>query len=114
MPKSMKAFSREQIQTAWGVLVCEIRSVNHRYLETSFRMPDQIRTIEMQMRDLVREQITRGKVEISFRLQVDPGFAPEITINESYLQQVIEASNLISGKLAQTASMDPLDVLQWP
>ena len=54
---SMTAFSRMQSQGDWGSLVCEIRSINHRYLEMGFHLPDAIRVLEMPIREQIKEQI---------------------------------------------------------
>jgi uncharacterized protein (TIGR00255 family) len=114
MPNSMTAFAREQIQTAWGNLVCEIRTVNHRYLETTVRLPDQIRAAEMPMRDVVRAQLTRGKVEVNFRLQFETNQLPDIEINQDRLQQVIAAADAVKNKSASSSILNALQVLQWP
>ena len=51
MTSSMTAFARQQSEQDWGTLICEIRSVNHRYLEPGFRLPDALRHLEGSFRD---------------------------------------------------------------
>ena len=46
MIRSMTGFARRERQGPWGTLACEIRSVNHRYLELSLRLPDDLRGLE--------------------------------------------------------------------
>ena len=69
---SMTAFSRVQSQGEWGNLTCEMRSINHRYLEISLHLPETLRVFEMPMRELIRKQIKRGKIECAMRYQSSP------------------------------------------
>ena len=57
MTQSMTAFARQQAEHEWGTLVWEIRSVNHRYLETSLRLPESLRSAETICRDLLRKNL---------------------------------------------------------
>ena len=63
MPRSMTAFARNTIDFPWGSVTCELRSVNHRFLETSFRLPETLLEIEMPLREIARKKLTRGKVD---------------------------------------------------
>lgn len=114
MTKSMTAFARGQVQAEWGALFCEIRSVNHRYLEMSFRAPEQIRDIEMSLRDIVRAQVQRGKIEINFRFQSEGLKTTEIKLNESLLQQLIITAENINSRLERPGNLSPLQLMQWP
>ena len=69
MTFSMTAFSRQQSDQEWGSLTWEIRSVNHRYLETSVRLPEIFRGLENSVREAVRKRMSRGKVECQLRFQ---------------------------------------------
>lgn len=114
MPNSMTAFARQQIQAEWGTLSCEIRSVNHRYLEMSIRLPEQIRDIEMNLRDILRTNVQRGKLEVNFRLQLEQAQTAEIKLNEALLQQVITTAELVNAKLARPGNLSALQLMQWP
>lgn len=63
MIHSMTAFSRIQKQFDVGDFCWEIRSVNHRYLDVSFRLPESFRFLEAELRSLLRDKIHRGKLE---------------------------------------------------
>ena len=67
MLKSMTAFSRKESVSDWGTLVWEMRSVNHRYLDVSIRIADELRLIEPQVREKINLKLSRGKVEVSLR-----------------------------------------------
>ena len=61
---SMTAFARRELKAQWGTAVWEIRSVNQRFLETYFRLPEQFKSLEPILRERFRKQLQRGKVEL--------------------------------------------------
>jgi uncharacterized protein (TIGR00255 family) len=63
MIRSMTAYARREIKGEWGSAAWELRSVNQRYLETYFRLPEQFRSLEPVVRERIRSRLTRGKVE---------------------------------------------------
>ena len=69
---SMTAFAREHNQGKSGMLVCEIRSINHRYLEISMYLPEVLRALEMPLRECVRDHVKRGKIECGIKYQSNP------------------------------------------
>lgn len=115
MIRSMTAFSRQTSQQNWGTLVWELRSVNHRYLEPSFKLHESNRNLEPLLRDKLRKQLSRGKVECGLRLQIQQDAShAELSINQTLLQQVINASEIIQSQLNNPAPLDALKVMQWP
>ena len=71
MTASMTAFARQEQATQWGAIVWEIRSVNHRYLETQFRLPENLRDLEPILRENLRKSFSRGKLEIALTFRPD-------------------------------------------
>jgi len=114
MTSSMTAFSRQQSEQEWGSLTWEIRSVNHRYLETSIRLPDIFRSLENQVRERVRKAISRGKVECQLRYTAQEIPGSTISLNENLVQQLIEASVRIQKSLGEARSPGSMDILRWP
>ena len=114
MTSSMTAFSRQQSEQEWGSLTWEIRSVNHRYLETSIRLPDIFRSLENQVRDRVRKTVSRGKVECQLRYTAQEILGSTITLNEDLIQQLMEASVRIQKSLGESRSPGSMDILRWP
>ena len=110
----MTAFSRQQSEQEWGSLTWEIRSVNHRYLETSIRLPDIFRSLENQVRERVRKAISRGKVECQLRYTAQEIPGSTISLNENLVQQLIEASVRIQKSLGEARSPGSMDILRWP
>lgn len=114
MIRSMTAFARKDVQGDWGTLTCEIRTVNHRYLEPSFRLPEAFRELENRFREELRSQLKRGKVDVSMRLQSAEKGAQGFEISEEVAQAVNEAANHINRILDNPAHINALDVLRWP
>lgn len=114
MTYSMTAFARQTGEFAWGSLVWEIRSVNHRYLEPSFKLPDSLRMLEGDLREMLRTQVARGKIECSLRLLQNSAANCHIAINTPLLDQIIAASATVQQKLPQATALNPLELLAWP
>jgi uncharacterized protein (TIGR00255 family) len=114
MIQSMTGFARRETRYDWGTISCEIRSVNHRYLEVSWRLPDELRPLEPALRKVVSGQLKRGKIECGLRLRWSEAVQPPIRLNTAVLEQLSEALRTASGFLPQAAAVDPLDILRWP
>lgn len=114
MTSSMTAFSRQQSDQDWGSLTWEIRSVNHRYLETSVRLPEIFRGLENAVREAVRKRITRGKVECQLRFQSSDTKQGEISINQDLVDQLIKANQGIQDQLPGDSSFSSMEILRWP
>ncbi|MFT4178147.1 MAG: YicC/YloC family endoribonuclease [Thermomonas sp.] len=69
----MTAYAAGERATAWGVLGCELRAVNHRFLELGVRLPDELRALEPQLRERVASRISRGKLDLVMRLRSSNG-----------------------------------------
>ncbi|MDB4307947.1 hypothetical protein N9985_01520, partial [Gammaproteobacteria bacterium] len=65
----MTGFASGEITTSHGQLLWELRTVNHRYLETQFRLPEGFRTLEPQLRDLAASKLKRGKLDASLQFR---------------------------------------------
>jgi uncharacterized protein (TIGR00255 family) len=113
MTNSMTAFARNQAEFPWGSLIWEIRSVNHRYLEPAFRLPEQFRHIETGLRDILRSTISRGKVDAQLKFLPNVSDGNQIPINESLLEQLSQAVQKISTVTGSNET-SPLDILKWP
>jgi uncharacterized protein (TIGR00255 family) len=114
MTYSMTAFARQTGEFSWGSLVWEIRSVNHRYLEPSFKLPESLRLLEGDLREQLRTHVARGKVECSLRLLQSASADTRIAVNTLLLEQIIAASVLVQAKLPQATALNPLELLAWP
>ncbi len=114
MLRSMTAFGRRESTHAWGSLAWEVRSVNHRYLETSVRMPDELRMLEAAVRDRVAARVRRGKVECTLRWKRENLSQEALQVNDALAQSVIKACHALEGYMMNAARLSPIDVLRWP
>ena len=113
MIHSMTAFARKEIKADWGTAVWEIRSVNQRFLETYFRLPEQFRGLEPILRERFRAKLARGKVECNLRFNTEDASANNITLNKELAKQLIEAAEWVQSE-GDSAGLNPLDILKWP
>lgn len=109
---SMTAYARREVKADWGNAVWEIRSVNQRYLETYFRMPEQFRGLEPVLRERFRKRLARGKVECHLRFEANNAANSELKINEDLARQVIKAAQWVKTESGE-GSINPFQVLQW-
>ena len=115
MIRSMTAFARVARETAFGTLTWELRSVNHRYLEAVFRLPEDWRFLEPELREATTRRIRRGKLEATLRITPSAGEAEgALRLDEVRLDAVIAAAEQVAGRLRNPAPVDPLAVLGWP
>ncbi len=113
MVASMTAFARQTTSEAWGTAAWEIRSVNHRHLDISLRLPEDIRSQEPKIRELISKQLKRGKIDCSLRLDKTHS-QTGINLDEEQLQQLLTSIEVISLRLENPAPVSPLDVINWP
>ena len=113
MPRSMTAFARNTIDFPWGSVTCELRSVNHRFLETSFRLPETLREIEMPLREIARKKLTRGKVDCSVQMAFNNSDAA-INADLNLAKRYIDIAEQIADQIDQPAPISPLDIMRWP
>jgi len=115
MPRSMTGFARREAKLSWGTAVWEIRSVNHRYLEPSFRLPEDFREIEPHLREAMRKSLQRGKVEASLSIQWEHEAESDLGINLSRVTQLAKAATQINDVLGKAAApLSALEILKWP
>ena len=111
---SMTAFATFTYKQDWGTLTWEIRSVNHRYLDISLRLPDELRTLEMTIRERIGAKLKRGKIDCSLRFKSTSTISNTISVNNAFVDAIIAACQTINNKLHQTREINPIDILQWP
>ncbi|MXY52771.1 MAG: YicC family protein [Gammaproteobacteria bacterium] len=107
MIASMTAFAR----VGRGFLVWEVRSVNHRYLELVFRLPESLRALEPSLREAARARLGRGKVDATLRV-AESGSAMEL--DEDALGELLGALSQLRSRAPELAEPNLLDALRWP
>jgi len=112
MIRSMTAFASGERATEWGVLGCELRAVNHRFLELGLRLPEELRTYEPMLRERVASRVSRGKLDLAMRLRA-PDADGGLHLNET---MVSELSRLNIGLTARFPGLRTslTELLQYP
>jgi uncharacterized protein (TIGR00255 family) len=115
MIASMTGFARRETTGAWGTLVCELRSVNHRFLEASLRLPDELRAAEGELRSRLMRQLRRGKVDCTITWRRPQGSTGALEVDVQALERVLAAVHVVTRALREPgAAVSALEVLRWP
>jgi uncharacterized protein (TIGR00255 family) len=111
---SMTGYAAAATDLALGALSVELRSVNHRYLDIQFRLPDDLRAIEAQLRELLAAKLNRGKVECRVTFAAAAGAQQLSGLNEALLQQLIALDTRVRTIFPAAADLGVSDILRWP
>ena len=113
MIRSMTAFAACERTATGGRLACELRAVNHRFLELSVRAPEELRAIEAACRERVATKVARGKIDLSFRLRPVPGVRAELVINEGLVDQLARTARRLHPQFPGMAT-DFTELMRYP
>ncbi len=114
MLRSMTAFARQERSSAWGTMIWELRSVNHRYLETAVRLPEALRGLESLVRERIAAALSRGKVECALKLQTAGAALTAITLNQPLVERLLEIAGEVEHMIGPGTGLRLGDVLRWP
>jgi uncharacterized protein (TIGR00255 family) len=114
MIHSMTGFARREAEGPQGTLAWELKSVNHRYLEVSLRLPEAFRALESAVRERVQGRLNRGKVEVSLRYQPPTGGEAGLEVNEPLAKRLIEVCCEVEHWMMNSARITALEILRWP
>ncbi len=112
MIRSMTAYANAESNTAQGWLACELRAVNHRFLETGVRLPDELRTLEPALRERIGARISRGKLDVSLRYR-PPASAADLLLDPRAAEQLSALALELRARFPQLAT-DFATLLGWP
>ncbi len=114
MIASMTGFARREASGAWGSLICELRSVNHRFLEMGFRLPDELRSLEHEFRQSFIRELKRGKVDCAVMLRA-PALESALELDREALERLLARVREIAADIPKgMPALSPLEVLRWP
>lgn len=112
--RSMTAFARVEQQSEFATLTWEIKSVNHRYLDTSIRLPEKLRHLESELRNRLRKALERGKLEVNLRLDEQNNASSELQVDEVLIKQLNKAREKIENILIASKPVEAADIMRWP
>jgi uncharacterized protein (TIGR00255 family) len=110
----MTGYAVASAQLPVGGLQIELRAVNHRYLDLSIRLPDELRSLETALREQLIAGLKRGKVECRVTLTRAAQDAESLTINETLVDQLGTLGKLVRQHVAECAPLTVADILRWP
>lgn len=110
----MTGFARQIAESPDGSLTCEIRAVNHRYLDVQFRLPDELRPKENELRQLVSGSVQRGKIDCSLHFRRSASAVGGLPLNRELVGRIAERAAELAELLPNARGIDPLDLLRWP
>lgn len=109
----MTAFSRIDVNSEFGSLIFELKSVNHRFIEINFKIPELFKKLELQMRDLLKEALVRGKVECSIIINENTVLS-ETKIDQAQLEKYLDLMQKVKSKVGEPDKISITDVLNLP
>ena len=110
----MTAFARLEDTCEQGHLSWELRSVNHRYLDLNFRLPEAARGLEPRLRKHLQTKLARGKVDCVLRHQPTDNQSAAFDLNAPLLKSLLRQIANVHSKLPQHTAPRALEVLAWP
>jgi uncharacterized protein (TIGR00255 family) len=113
MIRSMTAYASAEATGPAGTLSCELRTVNHRYLERSPRLPDELRGFESQLRERIAAKLSRGKLDITVRLRSHEARGDALQINDALVSKLAELALSMRTRFPQMR-VELTDLLRFP
>ena len=114
---SMTGFARSETSLQSGALVCELRSVNHRFLEASLRLPEELRPLEAELRAQLQQELRRGKVDCSFTYRTLAQGPRSLEVDGALLEKlapIIAQLAEVTRTVAHPPQIDLIDLLRFP
>ena len=109
----MTAFSRTDISGEFGSLVVELKSVNHRFIEINFKIPDALKQLEVELRNFIKQELTRGKIECIITIHESENL-PDIALNEAQIRKYLESIHQLKNEIKDSAPISITDFLKLP
>lgn len=111
---SMTGYAVVTRELPFGSLNLELRSVNNRYLDIQFRLPDELRSLEAAMREFLTSRLNRGKVDCRVNFSRVGGTEDLQLINSDLLQKLLELDRTVREALPSARGLEVADILRWP
>jgi uncharacterized protein (TIGR00255 family) len=113
MIRSMTAFADGEICVDNLTILCELRSVNHRYSDVSVKLPERLRFAESDVRRLIADKLKRGKIECGLSYKKQPG-SQSFNVNQETVQKLLASTAEIEACMTNPQAFSALDILAFP
>ena len=114
MPKSMTGFARSEATVEPLRIVWELRSVNHRFLEVSMRLPEDLRRFEPDCRARVNTALSRGRIDCTLKATLAEGYTQKTTLNNKILRQAGVLQSEVQAIFPDADQLTVGELLRWP
>ncbi len=114
MIQSMTGYAAATRELPIASLAAELKSVNGRFLDIQFRLPDELRAAEPALRELIQTHVGRGKLECRVAVTPPTRAAPQLAVNESLLAALAEASRRVRAAIPDAQPLRVGEALHWP
>jgi len=114
MIASMTGFSAISREFPGGMLSIELRAVNHRYLDVQMRLPEELRIIEAQLREIISGKVMRGKLECRIGLSQLDSVSPTLELNQEYLDKLLAVANELQDRALGMKGLSVGELMRWP
>ena len=114
MIASMTGYAAVSREIPQGSIALELRSVNNRYLDLQFRLPDELRALESDMRDFLGTKLTRGKVDCRLIFSAYSGNSRQQRLNQDQLSNLLAMRSEIKIVLPTANDLSVAEILRWP
>jgi len=114
MVKSMTAYARKEEKFSYAALSIELRSVNHRFLEMSLKIPEELRSLEISLRNSIKQRLQRGKVDCIIYCHLQQDDNQSLAFDKELAAQIARSLHDIDKLIYNAAPVNAVDVLNWP
>jgi uncharacterized protein (TIGR00255 family) len=114
MTASMTGFAARSLNLDHASVNIDLRSVNQRFLELHFRLADEFRSLEPQLRELIQQGLARGKVECRISLNVLPAASLDNGLNPAILERLALWQADVMQRLPNSPPLSVNEILRWP
>jgi uncharacterized protein (TIGR00255 family) len=111
---SMTGFAAEAAELPGLSLSVELRSVNHRYLDVTLKLPDELRHLEPALRERLSGELKRGKVECRVALNRTSAGAATLAVDATRVEQLANAASQVQRTIPSAAPLSVNEILRWP
>jgi len=111
---SLTSYARNEEMSGFGSISWDIRTVNHRFLDVSMRLPDEYRDLETKVREHIGARLSRGKVDCSLRFQSAQTAVGQLHLNRELITQLSVLVKEVNGMLGSAQHTNALELLKWP
>ena len=111
---SMTGYAVKSLDIECGTLQLELKSVNSRYLDFHFRTAEDLRSLEIPLRELLSARLTRGKIECRLGFNSAAAGADKLTLNPELFATLKSLNDSVSAQMPEARALSVSDVLRWP